>query len=255
MELYYKVLGEGDPLIIVHGLFGSSDNWSTLGKKFAQNYKVYLVDQRNHGKSNHNEEHNYDSMADDLLELIYEEQLMSVNLLGHSMGGKTVMRFAEKHPELVDKMIVADIGPKEYPPHHNVILDVLLSVDPATISSRKEADEILQKQISDISIRQFLLKNLFWKEPKKLAWRMNVPVLNKNINEILAKVPNEEVDVETLFLKGEFSDYILAEDGPMIKKLFPNSEIILIKKAGHWLHAEAPKEFYTKVTEFLEGCC
>ena len=128
-------------------------------------------------------------------------------------------------------------------------------MDPAAISSRKEADEILQKQISNISIRQFLLKNLFWKEPKKLAWRMNVPVLNKNINEILAKVPNEEVDVETLFLKGEFSDYILAEDGPMIKKLFPNSELVVIDKAGHWLHAEAPEVFHNVVTEFLEGCC
>lgn len=255
MDLYYKKLGESrenEPLIIVHGLFGSSDNWHTLGKKFAEDYTVYLVDQRNHGKSPHSEEHSYDLMAEDLLELIREEQLMAVNLIGHSMGGKTVMKFAEKYEDYVNKMVVADIGPKKYESHHQEILDVLLAVNPSIISSRKDAEKILATKINNPSIRQFLLKNLYWKNPEELAWRMNVTVLDATMGNILSKEPKKEIEIETLFIRGGASNYIQDSDKDMIFDQFPNSKIKTIVGAGHWLHAEKPNEFYQLVKDFLD---
>ncbi len=254
MKLYYKKLGEdnyGEPLIIVHGLFGSSDNWYTLGKKFAKDYTVYLVDQRNHGRSPHSEEHSYALMADDLLELIRDEQLMSVNLLGHSMGGKTVMTFAAMYEEMVNKLIVADISPKSYPPHHDEILEALLSIDPSKIESRKEAEKLLATRIPNQSIRQFLLKNLYWKNPQELAWRMNVNILADNMDKILEAIPDHPIYCETLFLRGSDSEYIQQEDYKLITQIFPNSRIEILEGAGHWLHAQFPNEFYQKVIDFL----
>lgn len=255
MELFYKKIGEenfNEPLIIIHGLFGSSDNWYTLGKKFAQNYSVYLVDQRNHGRSPHDKEHTYDAMADDLLELIRNENLIAVNILGHSMGGKTAMRFAEQYEEIVNKLIVADIGPQAYKPHHDIILEALLSVNPETLTSRKEAEKVLSNKIENPSILQFLLKNLYWQEPKKLAWRMNVDVLVHSMENILEAVATHPIYCETLFIRGSESSYIQEKDYKKIKELFPNSKFKSIEGVGHWLHAEAPKEFYEIVMEFLE---
>jgi len=255
MELFYKKLGEesyGEPLIIVHGLFGSSDNWHSLGKKFAKDYTVFLVDQRNHGRSPHSAEHSYELMADDLLELIRNENLISVNLLGHSMGGKTVMKFAEQYGEMVNKLIVADIGPKAYKPHHDIILEALASIKPKDFSSRKDAGKVLAERIENPSIRQFLLKNLYWKTPDELAWRMNVDVLVSTMKNILAAVPTLTVDSETLFIRGSKSEYIQDNDLEIINYLFPNSKIKTIQDVGHWLHAEAPKEFFDIVIDFLE---
>ena len=256
MELFYKKLGEesyGEPLIIVHGLFGSSDNWYTLGKKFAQDYTVFLVDQRNHGHSPHSDEHNYELMADDLLEVIRKEHLISVNLLGHSMGGKTVMKFAEQYEEMVDKLIVADIGPQAYSSHHDLIIEALLSLHPETLRSRKEAATVLSQKIDNASIRQFLLKNLYWKEPGKLAWRMNVEVLASSIDNILEAVPSHPIQCETLFIRGDESGYIRETDFKIIHEMFPNSKIETIQGVGHWLHAEAPEEFYNLVINFIES--
>ena len=255
MELYYKKLGEdtyGEPLIIVHGLFGSLDNWYTLGKKFAEKYTVFLVDQRNHGHSPHSREHNYEAMADDLLELIRNENLISVNLLGHSMGGKTVMKFAELYEEMVGKLIVADIGPKAYDSHHDVIIEALLELNAERLTSRKQAEEILSKKISDAAIRQFLLKNLYWKEPGELVLRMNVEVLADQMDNILEALPARPVLCETLFIRGGASGYVQEKDYELIRKLFPRSIVKTIEGAGHWLHAEAPEEFYRLVDDFLE---
>ena len=200
MKLNYKKIGKGKPLLILHGLFGSSDNWGTLGKKFAENNLVYLIDLRNHGRSPHSEEMSYDLMVDDLLELIQDENINSPIILGHSMGGKAALLFAEKYPKYLDKLIVADIGMKAYPMHHDVILKGLNSVNLQEISSRNQAQQFIQVHINNLVIQQFLLKNLYWIEKGKLAWRMNLKEIEKNIGEILVEINIHKNLINTLFI-------------------------------------------------------
>ena len=251
MKLNFKKSGEGKPLVILHGLFGSSDNWGSLGKKFAENNLVYLVDLRNHGRSPHSKEMSYDLIADDLLVLIEDENINSPIILGHSMGGKAALFFAEKYPKYLDKLIVADIGLKAYPMHHDDILKALNSVNLQGISSRNEAQQYIQVHIENLGIQQFLLKNLYWIEKGKLAWRMNLKVIAKNIGEILVKINIHKNPINTLFIRGEMSNYILKEDFGKILESFPNGEVKTIPKVGHWLHAENPTEFYKIVREFI----
>ena len=251
MKLNFKKIGEGKPLLILHGLFGSLDNWGSLGKKFAENNLVYLIDLRNHGRSPHSEEMSYDLMVDDLLELIQDENINSPIILGHSMGGKAALLFAEKYPKYLDKLIVADIGMKAYPMHHDVILKGLNSVNLQEISSRNQAQQFIQVHINNLGIQQFLLKNLYWIEKGKLAWRMNLKEIEKNIGEILVEINIHKNLINTLFIRGEMSNYILEEDFENILKSFPNAEIKTIPKVGHWLHAENPIEFYKIVREFI----
>lgn len=251
MNLHFRKIGEGQPLIILHGLFGSSDNWQTHAKKFAENFTVYLVDQRNHGHSPHHNEMNYDVMADDLLELIAAEGLRDVILLGHSMGGKTVMRFAQKNSFLVDRMIVVDMGIKQYRPHHDLIFQGLFHVDVDHVKSRKEAEERLTQFVTESSTVQFLMKNLYWKTPEQLAWRFNLDVLNKEINSILAAMPEEQIDTPTLMLTGGQSGYVPSKDFESITALIPNVEFKTIESAGHWVHAEAPAAFIEAVETYL----
>lgn len=252
MKLHYTKDGEGQPLIIVHGLFGTLDNWQTLGKKFAENFEVYLVDQRNHGHSPHSEEMNYQLMADDLHELITDLNLSKVILLGHSMGGKAVMTYATQHSEFIDKLIVVDIAPKQYPMHHQQILAGLNAIDLSVIKTRREADTVLANYVDDVGVRQFLLKNLYWIEKGQLAWRINIPSLTKYMTEILATTPNIKVDTPTLFIRGEKSNYITEDDYQNIYNQFENSEIETIYNVGHWIHAENPLEFYRLVMEFTK---
>lgn len=250
MKLNYKKYGEGQPLIIVHGLFGSLDNWQTLGKKFAEHFEVYLVDQRNHGHSPHSEEMNYQLMSDDLHELITDLNLSDVVLVGHSMGGKAVMTYATQHAEFLDKLVVVDIAPKEYPLHHDRILEGLNAIDLSVVNTRGKADTILATYVSDISIRQFLLKNLYWIEKGQLAWRINIPVLTERMEDILATTPPVRVETPTLFIRGEKSNYITEADYQDIYNQFLNSEIETIYNVGHWAHAENPLEFYNLLMEF-----
>jgi len=251
MKLNFKKIGNGNPLLILHGLFGSLENWGSLGKKFAENNLVYLIDLRNHGRSPHSEEMSYDLMADDLLELIQDENINSPIILGHSMGGKAALLFAEKYPKYLNKLIVADIGMKAYPMHHDEILKGLNSVKLQEISSRNQAQQSIQVHINNIGIQQFLLKNLYWIEKGKLAWRMNLKEIEKNIEEILVKINIHKNPINTLFIRGEMSNYILEEDFEDILKSFPNAEIKTIPKVGHWLHAENPIDFYKIVREFI----
>jgi len=251
MKLNFKKIGNGNPLLILHGLFGSLENWGSLGKKFAENNLVYLIDLRNHGRSPHSEEMSYDLMADDLLELIQDENINSPIILGHSMGGKAALLFAEKYPKYLNKLIVADIGMKAYPMHHDEILKGLNSVKLQEISSRNQAQQSIQVHINNIDIQQFLLKNLYWIEKGKLAWRMNLKEIEKNIEEILVKINIHKNPINTLFIRGEMSNYILEEDFEDILKSFPNAEIKTIPKVGHWLHAENPIDFYKIVREFI----
>ena len=250
MKLHYREIGEGQPMVILHGLFGSSDNWQTHAKKLAEYYRVILVDQRNHGHSDWSDEFSYDLMSVDLFELFQELNLKKTILIGHSMGGKTVIRFAQNHPELIEKMIVVDIGVKGYPMHHAEILKGLHAIDLSIVHSRGEAENILTNYIESNGVRQFLLKNLYWKEKGILAWRMNIPVLEEKMSNILATLPEDEILLPTLFIRGELSNYILDEDLENLENQFPDMTFITINNAGHWVHAEAPIEFIEKILEF-----
>ncbi len=254
MILHSKIIGEGTPFVILHGFMGMGDNWKTLGNRFAElGYQVHLVDQRNHGRSFHDEAFSYEVMVEDVKAYCDYHQLNKMVLLGHSMGGKTAMLYATTYPECVKKLIVADIGPKAYPPHHQYILKALSELEKQPITSRKQADEILSQFIKDVGIRQFLLKNLYWKEKGVLGLRMNLPVLSKNIEEVGKALPKDAVfNGDTLFIKGEKSGYIEDYDVPFILKHFPKAKIVTINNAGHWLHAENPKQFYSEVVSFLE---
>lgn len=253
MKLFFKKFGEGPPLLILHGLFGSSDNWQTQAKAFAEDHTVYLVDQRNHGHSPHSSEFSYPLMAEDLYELLAEEGLRDVNLIGHSMGGKTILWFAQQYGFLVHKMIVADMGIKAYPPHHDLVFAGLFEVDVERCESRKQAEERISKHIQDTSTIQFLLKNLYWKEPGKLAWRFNLPVLFEKREETMKGLSDITINNEVLFLRGGMSNYVKDEDFASIQKLVPHATFETIDHAGHWLHAENPVEFVAHCKKYFSA--
>lgn len=250
--LHSKVFGQGKPLVILHGLFGMLDNWQGLAKQFGQFFETHILDQRNHGKSFHASAHNYELMCSDLLLYLDEKGIDKISLVGHSMGGKTAMLFACTYPERVDKLVVVDIAPKHYAPHHQEILEGLNAVEDARVSSRSEADKVLSGHFSQLGVRQFLLKNLYWKNDQELTFRFNLQALAKEIHNVGEPLSEEAVfNGPTLFIDGEASDYITSVDVELIEKHFPDSEIVEIEKAGHWVHAEKPKPFFEEVSRFL----
>ncbi len=252
MKLNFRKFGTGHPLFVLHGVFGSSDNWQTLGKSFSEHFTTYLIDLRNHGSSPHSDEMNYSVMTEDLLELMRDEGLESIYLLGHSMGGKTAMHLATHYPNKVKKLIVVDIAPKYYPPHHQQIFKGFHSVDLETTQSRKDADEQISQVISDLGIRQFILKNLGRDSENNFQWKLNLKAIEANIHEVGGGMAeNALFDHSTLFIGGTKSDYITQEDLPLIGKHFPNSQVEMIAGAGHWVHAEKPKELNELVINFL----
>ena len=250
--LHSTILGSGQPFVILHGYFGMSDNWKSLGTKFSENYEVHLIDQRNHGRSFQTDDFDYELMVEDLYNYIQHYQLKFTILLGHSMGGKVAMQFAIAYPELVDKLIVADISPRFYTPHHEDILAALNAVNFSLHDTRKKVEDVLRIYIKEEGILQFLLKNVYWKSKDKLAFRFNLQSLTEHNSEVgAALTAHTHFDGETLFLKGENSNYITEDDTPLIKAHFPNSKIAIVKNAGHWLHAENPTQFYGEVINFL----
>ena len=253
MELFYRKIGKGEPLFILHGLFGSGDNWQSLAKRFSENFEVYVIDQRNHGQSFHSSDWNYDFMVDDLIEIIRQNSLSKINLIGHSMGGKTAMQFALSYPELVQNLVVVDISAKYYPVHHRQILNALLSLDLNKIKSRKEAESELAKSIQNIGELQFLLKNLYWKDVQnnQLAWRFNLDVINSKIEEVGREQSTGNYTGPSLFIRGELSNYVLNADQEMHSKLFPSSHLETIQGAGHWVQAEKPEAFFQVANQFL----
>ncbi|WP_179354106.1 alpha/beta fold hydrolase [Winogradskyella vidalii] len=253
MTLHSNIIGEGKPFIILHGFLGMGDNWKTLGKQFSEvNFEIHLVDQRNHGRSFHSEDFDYEIMAEDLKQYCEENNLQDIILLGHSMGGKTAMLFATKYPELVSKLIVADISPRYYPVHHDAILEGLSSLDFSELKSRGAADKALANYIHEAGIRMFLLKNLYWVEKGQLGLRINLQVLKDNVAEVGEALPiHATFNKDTLFLRGDRSEYIGEADTAIIHRHFLNSKIITISNAGHWLHAENPEEFYDAVINFV----
>lgn len=255
MKLNFKKIGEGEKkIVILHGLFGSLDNWMTHGRFLAsEGYEVYLLDQRNHGKSPHETGHDYSLMAQDLEEFLIDHKIDNPYLVGHSMGGKTVMRYAMEHKHNIDKLVVVDIAPKYYPPHHGTIIDAFRSVDINELSSRKEAQQSMSTHISDLGVMQFLLKNLD-RTPDGFKWKVNLDEVISNIENVGAtyefKLPQE---VETLFIRGAKSDYILNEDRDLLKTHFPNSNLVTIKDAGHWVHAEQYENFTKVLLHYLNA--
>lgn len=237
-------------MIILHGLFGFSDNWQSHAKKLADYYHVFLIDLRNHGHSPWSDEFSYDLMAQDVLEFINDYQLDDVILVGHSMGGKVAMRLAQLNENVLEKLVVVDMGIKQYPMHHEHIIAGIRSVDIDNISARREAEKTLDQYIESYGIKQFLLKNIYWKEKGKLAWRMNIDVLEREMPEILKALPEGQVHIPTLFMRGELSNYVLDEDMPKIEEQFIDVEFVTINGAGHWLHAEAPEEFLNELLSF-----
>jgi pimeloyl-ACP methyl ester carboxylesterase len=250
MKLHVREMGEGFPLVILHGLFGFSDNWQTHAKKLSSYYRIILVDLRNHGHSPWSDEFSYQLMADDLKELIDDLGIKKMHLLGHSMGGKVAMLFAQQHTKSIDKLIVVDIGIKAYPMHHQHILAGMHAIDLSVITARSQAEAILKEHIESDGVRQFLLKNLYWKDKGQLAWRMNIDVLEREMPEILTAIPEKETFVPALFIRGGLSNYILDEDFSAIEEVFPEAEFVTIDHAGHWVHAEAPEEFMDAVLSF-----
>lgn len=251
--LHSRIEGEGRPLLIIHGFLGTSDNWKTLGGQYVANgFQVHAIDMRNHGKSFHSDEFTYDAMVQDLVEYCNEHQIAKADIIGHSMGGKAVMFFATQYPEKVNRLVVADIGPKYYRPHHQDILAGLNAVDFSVKPERSDVEAILSQYVDDAGTRQFLMKNLYWKEPGQLAYRFNLEVFNEKIENIGQALPEgSHFDGPTLFLRGDRSNYIKDEDFALIKAHFPNSEIKDIANSGHWLHAENPKQFLEETLAFL----
>jgi esterase len=268
MKLYFRKFGNGKPLIILHGLYGSSDNWFTFGKTLSKFYEVYLIDLRNHGRSPHSDEHNYKLMIQDLAEFFEMHQLEKAVVMGHSMGGKTAMLFALRYPSKVSKLVVVDASPKSYENDlyiadqirlHKTIVTALSNFDISAVHSREDADEALAKEIPNIRIRLFLLKNLK-RDPKgHYYWTLNIKVISRNLENILNDFdPDLWKDVETphdfsaLFIKGQLSDYLLESDKSKILELFPNAVLETIPNAGHWVHAEQPKLFLSVLLKFLQ---
>ncbi len=252
MTLFHKHLGQGPPLVILHGLFGSLDNWMSIAKVLSLNHTVYLVDLRNHGKSFHHSEFNYPVMSSDLKSWADLNRLNRFTLLGHSMGGKVAMHFTQDNYEFINKLLVIDIGPKAYPVHHQSILEGLAAVNVDVLNSRQEADRLLADFVPEAGVRQFLLKNLNRKDQGGFKWKLNLTAIRENITAVGAALPVlPAIRNHSLFLKGGASQYILEEDNDTIMGQFPNATIKTIAEAGHWIHAEAPQKFLEVVQEFL----
>jgi len=253
IDLNYKDYGSGRPMVILHGLFGSLDNWFSLAKAFAEDHHVYLVDQRNHGQSPHTDDHTYAAMAEDLFHFFQQHQIKDAVLIGHSMGGKTALHFAAAHPELLQRLIVVDMGVKAYPVHHDLIIRSMQAIDLPHIASRKQAEEELGRYITENDTLQFLLKNIYRTKADDgaahYAWRFNLELLAEEIEEMGLPVL-EGSEVPTLFLRGERSRYVVPEDEAHILTLFPNATFASLP-TGHWVHAEDPEGFVAAVKGYL----
>lgn len=253
MQLFFRESGQGQPFIILHGLMGSSDNWLPQAKMLSDQYHVYSVDQRNHGQSPHDEALNYKVLASDLKDFIQQHKLEKPIILGHSMGGKTAMNFAIAHPDMVDTLIVVDIAPKYYKIHHDVIVKGLKAVPIDTIKTRAEADQVLSEYVKEEDVRQFLLKNLSRKAEGGFSWKINLPVIEKNLEDIGQDIQFEGTfEGPALFIRGANSNYVKDEDRDRIKQLFPKSTLVTMD-TGHWVQAEKPQEFVEVVRNFLNA--
>lgn len=257
MELFFRHYGKGRPLIILHGVFGISDNWVSFGRKMAEYFEVFIPDQRNHGQSPHDPTFNYFALCSDLYDFIEEHEIEDPIILGHSMGGKVAMRFALENPDMLKALIVADISMRTYQRRyrHLDMIDAMQSVDFNKVESRSDVEDVLKTKIKEKRIRQFALKNLYRRERGgQFAWRLNLEAINLNMDEIFEGIKSEKLFKKpALFIRGGNSDYVAYDDFDQIYRNFPDADIQTIEGAGHWLHAEKPEEFYNIVKGFIEG--
>jgi len=265
MELFYRTVGEGEPLVILHGLYGMSDNWLGIARHLASHYQVFIPDQRNHGRSPHHPEHTYPVLCDDIKEFTRQLGINRFTLMGHSMGGKVAMLFALKYPQMLRKLVVVDIPPVDHSDtaigirqlkEHEGIMRALMSLDLPRLTSRHEADTELQRSIASPAVRQFLLKSLARNKDGSFYWMFNVPVLYRSLPFIMKGIipgnPFPREVIPTLFIKGVLSDYIVQEDKPVIRQLFPDAEITIIDGAGHWVHVDKQEAFLSVLDHFLQ---
>ena len=252
MKLHYQTSGSGQALVILHGLFGSSDNWRALAKQLATRAQIITVDLRNHGRSPHSSEQTYELMADDLATLARDLNLSTIDLIGHSVGGKVAMVFSQRYPELLRKLVVVDIAPRAYDDEHSAIFKALLDLDLSLYSTRNELDKELSLSLPNKAVRQFLLMNLAV-DNDELSWRINLPVLYDVYPKLLNKVcEGQQHSAPSCFIRGGRSNYIQEQDIAEIELSFPNSIIVTIPQAGHWVHADAPEPFLNKIIEFFD---
>lgn len=252
--LNYKEYGSGEPIIILHGLLGMLDNWHSFAKKLSEEYWVISVDQRNHGKSFHSDEFNYKLLSADLMAFLEEMHIPSCHILGHSMGGKTVLQFLNDYFDIVDKAVVVDISPKSYSGGHEMIFEALQSVDFKKVASRKDIQNVLMESVQNIGVVHFLMKNLSRKSEGGFEWKANVNVLSKQYDYIKSGIVFDDIiETPTLFIKGEKSEYITEEDSQLISEQFEEAEIVTIPDAGHWVHADQPEALLNSVKEFLKA--
>ena len=258
MKLFFREFGTGQPVILLHGLFGQSDNWVTVGRRIADQFHVYIPDQRNHGQSPHTSIHSFPAMADDLAEFIEEHSIENPILIGHSMGGKVAMTYALENPGKVKKLVVIDISPRKYPERstHTQVISEMMSIDLVNTATRTEVERILDSRISDTRIKMFILKNLYYKLHGKLAWRLNLEAINQSMDLLFDGISSEnQYTGPTLFIRGGKSDYVTDADIPLIKSMFPEALIKTISGATHWVHADAPEELCLLLSGFLGREC
>ena len=253
--LHHKTFGSGPHLVICHGLFGMLDNWQTLARRWAEHYTVTLVDLRNHGRSLHSEAMDYELLATDVATFCEEQNIHRCYLMGHSMGGKVAMQTALTYPDLVERLIVVDMSPRQYRRGHDDVFAALNAVDPATLSDRKEAAARMSEHVAHPAVQLFLLKNLARDPAGGYRWRMNLPAIEATYETLIGPVglPGDEFTGPALFVRGSKSGYVQDDDLPLIEVLFPRAQLMTIQDAGHWVHAEAPEAMYAAVVAFLEA--
>jgi esterase len=254
MKLFFRRFGQGDPLVILHGLFGLSDNWVTIGKRLARDFEVYIPDLRNHGQSPHSSVFNFSALVEDLIEFTEDNGLKDIILIGHSLGGITSMHTALQNPSLVKKLIVVDISLRKYRnwEDHQLLINAMKNVDFSSVDKRSDVETQLLKTIKSPKLCQFLLKNVYWRNKGRLDWRLNLDALNENLPLNNEGYPEDKQFMRpVLFIRGELSDYILDEDLEEIYKKFPRAELSTVPNATHWVHSDAPEEFLEIVRGFL----
>jgi esterase len=267
MNLFYRKTGSGPALVILHGLYGSSDNWMGIANSLKNDFEVFVPDLRNHGQSPKNHVMSYDSMRNDIHEFFITNNIEKAVLLGHSMGGRVAIDFALNFQEKISHLVVADISPRPYSEsrnhnlvfkHHQYIIKQLLEVSVNDFNDRKQIFELLIKKLYDERLVNFLLKNLKKNKDSGFYWTINLPVIAAELDSILKGASKIDLDkfinttgFPVLFLKGSLSSYLTSDDYPFIRKLFPFAEIEEIEEAGHWLHAEQPVIFVNKLRDFV----
>jgi len=255
MKLFCRQFGSGFPMVILHGLFGISDNWVSIARELGGQYRVYVPDLRNHGQSQHSPVFDFPSLEDDLLEMTEDLNLSGFILMGHSLGGKVAMYFTLHHPEMIRKLIVVDISLRKATVNreHQMLIDAMLNVDFSNSPTRSDVEHQLALTIHSQRLRQFLLKNIYWRDKQTLDWRLNLPAINKNLLNIFEGVQvSGTFEGPALFIRGGKSDYMQEEDTAELLNKFPGALVKTIPGAGHWVHADAPGEFLGILRGFLD---